>query len=710
MSDDAPVLPGTPDPQGPAGVAGASGVPAAPGDGGTHGGGTHAGGAHGGDTHGGDAHAGGTHGGGTGAGAGGGGLVEALEVLGLRLRQVDLALEGTGVDEARAVRRQVLEQLDDYLLPRLRAEAAPVLAVLGGSTGAGKSTLVNSLLGEEVSSASVLRPTTRWPVLVHHPLDGRWFTTDRVLPGLARLVGGGTATGGGAAEQGGHAGLRLVASDAVPHGLALLDAPDIDSVVDENRALARQLLGAADLWLFVTTAARYADAVPWELLGTAAQRRVELALVLDRVDPGEEDAVREHLASMLAEHGLAGTPVLVVPEAEPQDGLLPEWAVAPVAEWLTRLAADPAARRGVVERTRDGLVADLVVRAGLVADAADAQEAADARLRAAVEAAYAAALVDVERATSDGRMLRGEVLARWQDVVGTGEFMRSVEERVARWRDRLTAAVRGRRAQEPALAEAIGRSLDAVVLDAAEQAAERAHAAWRTDPAGTALLDGLALSRSSARLREDIAGQVRAWQDDVLQLVADEGGDRRTQARALSFGVNGLGAALMLAVFASTGGLTGAEVGIAGGTAVLAQRLLEAVFGDDAVRRLTRAAHERLVARVGTLLEAEAARFTAQLDALATADAGGAPLRAAASRVASAPLPGAEGGRTGEPRVPAATSAGAPAGRLRGVGAVPPRAAGGPAGSSGPGEATGEREGGVRGWWRRLVGGDEDAR
>ncbi|WP_230684768.1 GTPase domain-containing protein [Cellulomonas sp. JZ18] len=667
-------------------MAGASDAGAAPGDAGTPGGGT-----------------------GTRTGAGTGGLVEALEVLGLRLRQVDLALEGTGVDEARAVRRQVLEQLDDYLLPRLRAEAAPVLAVLGGSTGAGKSTLVNSLLGQEVSSASVLRPTTRWPVLVHHPLDGRWFTTDRVLPGLARLVGGGAAAGGGAGEQG-QAGLRLVASDAVPQGLTLLDAPDIDSVVDENRALARQLLGAADLWLFVTTAARYADAVPWELLGTAAQRRVELALVLDRVDPGEEDAVREHLASMLAEHGLAGTPVLVVPEAEPQDGLLPDWAVAPVAEWLTRLAADPAARRGVVERTRDGLVADLVVRAGLVADAADAQEAADARLRAAVEAAYAAALVDVERATSDGRMLRGEVLARWQDVVGTGEFMRSVEERVARWRDRLTAAVRGRRAQEPALAEAIGRSLDAVVLDAAEQAAERAHAAWRADPAGAALLDGLALSRSSARLREDIAAQVRAWQDDVLQLVADEGGDRRTQARALSFGVNGLGAALMLAVFASTGGLTGAEVGIAGGTAVLAQRLLEAVFGDDAVRRLTRTAHERLVARVGALLDAEAARFTAQLDALGTADAGGGALRAAASRVASAPLPGAQGGRTGEPRVAAATSAGAPAGRLRGVGALPPRAAGGPAGSPDAGERTGERERGVRGWWRRLVGGDEDAR
>ena len=46
----------------------------------------------------------------------------------------------------------------------------------------------------------------------------------------------------------------------------LLDSPDIDSVLAENRALANQLLAAADAWLFVTTAARYADAVPWEFL------------------------------------------------------------------------------------------------------------------------------------------------------------------------------------------------------------------------------------------------------------------------------------------------------------------------------------------------------------------------------------------------------------------------------------------------------------
>ncbi|GIG29234.1 dynamin family protein [Cellulomonas marina] len=648
------------------------------------------------------------------AGDGGTSLVDALVLLRARVDEVDLPLEGDGVEPARQARRQVLDQLDDYLLPRLRASAAPVLAVLGGSTGAGKSTLVNSLLGHEVSRSSVLRPTTRWPVLVHHPLDARWFTTDRVLPGLARRLDAPAGSSGAAVaptEAGdGVGGLRLVASDALPQGLALLDAPDIDSLVEENRRLSRQLLGAADLWLFVTTAARYADAVPWELLQTAAERRVELALVLDRVDPGQEDVVGAHLRSMLAEHDLPGTTVLTVPEAPLEDGLLPTWAVAPLADWLTALAADPAARRDVVRRTRDGLLADLLGRSARLAAAADAQAVADARLRSAVESAYAAASADVRRATSDGTLLRGEVLARWQELVGTGELMRSVEQGVSRLRDRLGAALRGKPSAAPELQDAIGHHLDAVVLDAAETAAERAHAAWRSDPAGAALLEGLALSRASSSLRTQVAEGVRAWQGDVLALVTDEGSGRRTQARALSFGVNGLGAALMLVVFASTGGLTGAEVGIAGGSALLAQRLLEAVFGDDAVRRLTTRAQELLGERVDALLAAESRRFTAQLDALGTGgqtpgvSTDGARLREAVALVERSPLPEAS----------QAPSAGA-AGRLRGAGAAGRRPGGGEHGQGrdaregGPDSRGAGDEGaatGLRGWWRRVTGQD----
>jgi energy-coupling factor transporter ATP-binding protein EcfA2 len=636
--------------------------------------------------------------------------LDALGVLRSRVADVRLALDLPSAVRARVDRAQLLNQIDDYLLPRLRSDAAPLLVVVGGSTGAGKSTLVNSLLGVSVSPAGVLRPTTRWPVLVHHPLDERWFSTDRILPGLPRLLGGQGAGATGNAP-GARAGLRLVASDALPLGLALLDAPDIDSVVEENRALATQLLGAGDLWLFVTTAARYADAVPWELLEAAERRRVHLALVLDRVDAVAVTPVATHLRQMLDAHGLRDATILLVPETDPVDGLLPERSVGAVADWLTALGGDPVARATVIARTRDGMTRDVLARAGAVAAAADDQRHADARLRAAVTAAYADATDQVLRATSDGTLLRGEVLARWQDVVGTGEFLRAVEQKVSRARDRLVAAVRGRRAPEPALATAIGHGLEAVVLDAAEEAAERAHAVWRNDPSGAGLLQGLDLSRSSSELRGQVADQIRAWQSDVLALVEQEGAGKRSAARAVSYGVNGLGATLMVAVFASTGGLTGAEVGIAGGTAVLAQRLLEAVFGDEAVRQLTKRAHERLVERVGAMLAGQAARYTAQLDALGTAEASGDAVRVAVRDLAAcqdavelAPV----GERVAEP-ADAAGSSGPGPGHLRGAGLGPAlvddatlRAAAARAAGA-PGDS-GNR---LRAWWRRVVRGDE---
>ncbi|MEU2202529.1 dynamin family protein [Isoptericola sp. NPDC019482] len=633
-------------------------------------------------------------------------LVDVLETLRARLGALRLPLETPGVGAARADLHQAVDQLDDYLLPRLRAERAPLLVVVGGSTGAGKSTLVNSLLGEPVSAPGVLRPTTRAPVLVHHPLDARWFSTDRVLPGLARVTSSGDLSGAGVgpgadrSSAEGAAALRLVASEALPQGLALLDAPDIDSVETANRELSAQLLGAADLWLFVTTAARYADAVPWDLLAQAARRRAQVAIVLDRVDPGAE-VVAEDLRRMTAEHGLGDARVFVLAEAAEQgpgalvDGLLPEAAVAEIATWLSGLGGDPEARARVIAATRDGVVDDLVRRAVALAETADGQQVADARLRDAVRRYHAEALEQVEAATSDGALLRGEVLARWQDFVGTGEFFRSVEAGVGRVRDAVARFFRGRPKEAPQVEQAIAHGLESVILDAAEQAAERTFTAWRSDGAGAALLDGLDLARVPAALRTEVAEQIRGWQEDVLGLVREQGASRRGTARAVSFGVNALGVSLMVIVFASTAGLTGAEIGIAGGTAIVAQKLLEAVFGDEAVRRLAAQAKERLNGRVDAVLRGQAARYTAQLDALGTQDTGGDGVRDAAHRVAAA----ARAERAARALPDEGATRPWSGGLLRGAGTFrPPEAPAGPGEPSAADEAAPARRGG---WWSR---------
>jgi hypothetical protein len=322
-------------------------------------------------------------------------------------------------------------------------------------------------------------------------------------------------------------------------------------------------------------------------------------------------------------------------------------------------------RATALAETWDGAVADVSRRALDLAAAADDQRAADERLRGAVTSAYSLAATRVATATSDGSLLRGEVLARWQDVVGTSEWFRALEQGVSRVRDRVVGFVRGRRPAEPALVEAVAHGLAAVLQDAAEEAAETSHAAWRHDPAGRALLDGLALSRASGDLRARAAEQVRAWQSDVLALVETEGAGRRTAARAYSYGINGLGAVLMVAVFASTGGLTGAEVGIVGGTALLAQRVLEAVFGDDAVRRLTQEAHERLAVRTDVLLDEESARFTRQLDATGAASRDGEGLRGSAERLRAAMAARSTATAWGAGELPAGGD-----GHLRGTGVV----------------------------------------
>src|SRR5690554_8143710 len=114
-------------------------------------------------------------------------LVTALEDTRGVLARVRLPLDVTGADAARTERAALVAELDDYVLPRARSMDAPLLAVVGGSTGAGKSTLVNSLLRQVVTPAGVLRPTTLAPVLVHHPADAWRFASDSILPGLDRV-------------------------------------------------------------------------------------------------------------------------------------------------------------------------------------------------------------------------------------------------------------------------------------------------------------------------------------------------------------------------------------------------------------------------------------------------------------------------------------------------------------------------------------------
>ncbi len=531
----------------------------------------------------------------------------AAEDLRAALEGLALPLEVRGSADARAQRIALLAQLDDYLLPRLRQPAAPLLAVVGGSTGSGKSTLVNSLIGEALSPSGVLRPTTRAPILLHHPNDEKWFKSQRILPGLSREQDGSSPGHPEALES-----LQLSPAKSLAPGLALLDSPDIDSIEEGNRDLAQQLLAAADLWVFVTTAARYADAIPWDLLRNAASRGACVAVVLDRVPPKAVKDIRSHLSSMLRDRDLESSPLFTIAEQPLTDmGLLPAAATKPLKTWLRSLAKDEAARETVIRRTLAGAIEAAIDRlTDLSAAAVDQQQAREVLLDA-VTGSFDTARLRISSGLTDGRLLRGEVMASWQDFVGSGELLRKVEARIGRWRDRLVQATRARTARTEQMGQALQMGVRSLIVAEIEAAEEQIRQRWDRAQGGAGLLSECAdLAQPLADLAQRVDELVIDWQEALQELVKAQGQDRRTAARVLSFGVSGTGVLVMLVTFGLGGGSRNPQQsGLVGGTSGVAQRLLVALFGAQAVQSLTTTAHRELISRVDALLLADRTRF-----------------------------------------------------------------------------------------------------
>lgn len=545
-----------------------------------------------------------------------------------------------GTATARTLLAAMARQLDDYILPRSASVDNPLTIVVGGSTGAGKSTLVNTLLGEPLTQSGAIRPTTRHPVLLHRAEDEAALSPERFLPTLPRTRTSGMNAGSQALpglDPKIARALIPITTSALPQGIALIDAPDIDSVSEENRTLAKELLSAADLWLFVTTANRYADAVPWELLHEAAARSIAIAVVLNRVPEGDEEAIENDLRRMLDEAGIHAVLIHTVTE-QPRDesGMLAPVSLAPLTLWIRELGADAPARAAIARQTLAGAVETLAGNLQVLAAEQARQQAAHQSLATIAAEEYEDALTTIDGALSDGSLLRGEVLSRWHDFVGTGDFFRSLDSTIGRLRDRVGSALRGQPAAAQKVEDALESGIHAVVLDAAARASENTRTRWRASRAGRSLLARLDApqmasaapeqnaeatgdAKGEVQSAEDIfsaavAEQIRLWQGSVLEMIREEGADKRKRARFLSLGVNATAVMLMVAAFSLTGGITGIEAGIAGGSGVVGTKLLESIFGEDAVRRMATRARTDLLERMADLLTEHAQPFTAVLE------------------------------------------------------------------------------------------------
>ena len=429
-------------------------------------------------------------------------------ILGLRHRIVDVTLlfETDGVDGARAERRKLLSQIDDYLLPRLRQSGAPILVALVGSTGAGKSTLVNSLVGMQISNTGVRRPTTNSPVLACHPDDADWFAENVFLPTVPRVRQEGLA------RSGRDGLLVLAASEGMPKGVALLDTPDIDSVVQAHRDFAYQFLDASDLWLFMTSSSRYADTSVWELLQYARDRGAALGIVLSRVPPSSGAELTKHFGAMLAANGLGDNERFVINETVITEGRLPPEVSAPLRTWLEDTASKGDRRVAVLTQTMSGVLDTFRTRIPGLAAEVQAQLAVRADLQAGVEQAYADALAETADALRNGSLLRGEILARWQDFAGTGDLLRALQS--GREKQSGRQHKRGSPGRAEALKAAVRAGIESLVVSVADRAAEGCVSRWRSNPAGAALLDAL----STAESDENWAGSQSAADAGLLGL------------------------------------------------------------------------------------------------------------------------------------------------------------------------------------------------
>ncbi|HUH07849.1 MAG TPA: hypothetical protein VML96_08580 [Egibacteraceae bacterium] len=557
---------------------------------------------------------------------------------GLRETLAPLAFALTGDEQAdwRARRDRIAADIDGHIA-RLRDLEAPLLVVFGGVTGAGKSTLLNSVAGEVLAVTGVIRPTTYGPTLATAPGDLGWFSSDRILPDLPRVQ---PASDAPRAEPRPGALTVLVAA-GLPAGLAVVDAPDVDSVAEANRDLADQLLDAADVWLWITSAGKYADEESMRYLRRAAARRTVAAVALTQVASEDEQEIVDDFRRKLAAEQMGDVDLFVIPFVRPEGQRLADPVIEPLRRWLGALADRDTRiqrRRQTLEGALDALPGDVD---GLIAGLDHEARVARALIDDA-DRAYRRAREDFADALEQGLPLRHEVLARWNSFVGGGRFLRLAEEATGQARAWVKGLLIGPVAAEEARLERevrreVGDTVQGMIVQLSDLAAASTADAWAGNSPGRGLLDAYpALKASDPGLGERAAASTAEWQQSVIELVQTQGAERKVQARWLSTAINAAATGAIVIALAHTGGLTGTEAGIATAAGAANQALLVKLLGERNLRWLIGQAKADLIRRFDELMTAERRRFTAAVADAAPEDELRDDIRAALTALRSA--------------------------------------------------------------------------
>src|SRR2546428_308242 len=497
--------------------------------------------------------------------------------------------------------RQLRDHVRAYVILRARALESPLLVVLLGPTGAGKSTLMNTLARATVSRTGVLRPTTREAVLLATDAD-------------AAILRRGALAGIDAGQI-----VRAPAATAAT-GMAIVDAPDLDSVERANRAIADALVEAADLGIFVTSAVRYADKVPFDVVQRIAARGLPVLIVVNRM-PADGSALRvalDDLRRVLKDTALRGmddaqVQIAAIAEGrvDPSGEHLEADAAAPVLQRVDELARDRERRLALARRALEGALAGLDPLLSAVAADVERAAAEGEALRAITAKSYDAELSALFEELRGGTFLRTEVLRHWESYVKADQITRFFSRGLGRIRGTIIAAIRGMpEAPVGVVEKEVTSDVVAVTVARATEAARRVASEWssRAGPADQLARDP-SLWSASPELAARIRPRLHEWVASIATDVQARGAGKRDLAFGVSLGVNALAIAAMVGGFATTAGVTGTELGIVAATGFLNQKLLQAIFGEAAMREMIAGARERLEALLGDEFDRERRRY-----------------------------------------------------------------------------------------------------
>jgi hypothetical protein len=352
---------------------------------------------------------------------------------------------------------------------------------------------------------------------------------------------------------------------------------------------------------------------------------------------------------MLDANAIDATDRFVIPETRVSGGMLPAEAFEQIRTFLTDTSRREERRVAVLTQTMAGVLDTFRTRVPVLAAAAEAQLAVRTRLRKQAEEPYRAALGTVEKAFRDGELLRGEVQARWQDLVVTGDLTRTL-----RTRKPPRQGKRARKRQAPerstAMRSALRSALEAVIVTAADRASEEAERQWREDPAGSVMLataaeeqstgqradrlfasvfgDGtgtgpqvLNLARSTPELPDRVSRAVSAWQDHVLRLVRQAMKQKRGHGKSAGLDDDTLTLVTVLAILGEGAiGSHAAKPADDSDILTLPGRVATAVLGEEPVQEIFGTARAELNERARLLLDEELLRFPEVIDGVGRFD------------------------------------------------------------------------------------------